>query len=411
MIEAAPIDVKVESIPPNHKIKTVQLDFRDIVHKASTSNALRKTLEDEAALHGAKLSTEKFDNVIHAIEDGALDGFMMFSENAQHVTEAVGGAVQFPTVFTEWNATDNKFVYYPAVFSEDLYITRAFSQSRHERQSKEGRTNLGHGTTYTLQRIISSAKGRCKDKPFGMVARARIAEHATGNIAIHKIYEKFGAHQETDVNKPVMVFTAEPDIYPESMFNINVSTLSKIVKDGELSQAAIFAVSWASPDLTQMISATFTKAFSTYLGEPVVRVQFVSNGKLRNQSILPQVVTEMLDAGREIAVQRKWYKRYTGSSNVPFHSLRIHALGEDRILSALKTIGASPRKIGEECTMCPAAIDYNNIPKAILGGCTLPTATPFIEGAKTAIAAYRSQFDSYRQPTPTRSSQIFQRAP
>jgi len=390
------------------RLKTVRLDFNDVVHEASLTNALSEILKAEADLHSAPFKHQSFHHVVRAIKNKDLEGFLLIGQTLDGRKQVAGGAIQFPTVFTEYNTSTRSFDHYAADYSEDLHFYHNYAHA-FKNDLNENALGTGLGTGYTRQRIVDSTKGRRNEKPFGMVSRARIAEHATGNVAIHKVYEKFGALQETNPDKPILTFKQQPVMPAGNEYDLDVIALGMPSKAGDLINQKVFAVVWEGYNSKQSLCMSFTKAFSTYAGSPVIRAQFTSGQALPETEELQRIVFEMIEAGRCLASKRGWYKDYTGSKEIPYNSLRIHAHGEDNVSNALRSIGAVPRDVGN-CRMCPSIIDFNNIPDGILGKVKLPSSTLFATYPTTIRAARDAGSTGYGRGYLSQSTQIHARA-
>jgi len=373
-----------EQADADHPLTIARINAKDEIHGA-VFEPLLQTLSAEAELHGTVIDESQFTHVISAIKEGDLSSYILMGRTIQGVTQFAGGAVQFPSLCAEFNELRDTWEYFPADASEDLYIhelySKAFRAKNGQMLAKKPDSNVrGVGLSYILQRIVASAKGRVKERPFGMVAMARKAEHATDNPSIHAIYKKLDAIHESDPNRAVLTFMDGPIISPKSDAGLDVVTLFVPKKGGyDIKAPSIFVITWKNnKSLRPNIVLTVTKGFSTYLGRPVTVGDFSSVGKLPCQKKLGVVLASMIEAAREVATHREWYTPYTGSPIVTHNSLRLNALKEDAIHHALREeVGAIPRQLSSNCIVCPTIVKYRNIPQDLLGHQILPDPVPF----------------------------------
>jgi hypothetical protein len=148
----------------------------------------------------------------------------------------------------------------------------------------------------------------------------------------------------------------------------------------------VFVTSW-SGNQGERIVASFTEAISTFSGQPIVRVQFTSNGQLPNREILKDALASLVMAGRtEISARKHLSNTNVWNLDDARMVMRIHALNEPEIGLALKEIGAKPRMIGIH-PMLPVMTNFKNTPKNVLGF-AIPIATPFVS---TPLVQVREQ--------------------
>lgn len=361
-------------LPSEVKASVVRMDISDAVHGAALGEVIYKIIDGDAKTHNAVFDKDNFNRVINAIRCDKLQSYLVILECDGGVPKFAGGTTQFSTVFTEWNG--HAFEHYPAVYSEDTYVSAEMSEEFRKRtKCKRFPNGLGLGTYFTQERIRLSVAGSNKDKPFGMTSRARISENASDNKPIVNILDKLGA--TVDKKAKIGILKFEKDAlknYKKSLVFVETEGLASLSsEDGFVSHRNIFTTKWDSADEEQQIVATFTEAISTFSGLPVVRVQITSNNNLPEHGVLKDVLAALICAGQEEIEKRKWMVDETVGVLPTF---RIHALNESEIACALQEIGANQRILGVR-TMMPIALDFRKIPINAFGH-KLPDAVPFV---------------------------------
>ena len=361
-------------LPKGLRVKVTRMNASDPVHGVVLGDTLYKVIEEEAKAHGEPFDGRNFDKVLEAIQANKIQAHFLIVNGMGPLPRVVGGAIQFSTVFTEWNG--ESFLHYPAVYSEDTYVSSESSSAfRKLTEGGDFPRGIGLGTYFVCERIRLAVSGEKEDRPFGLSASCRVAEHAAGNAQIMGIYKKLCATQEVDRINTVLQFEEfPPHLDIDTHITVQVHSLSSCMDGCDRSHPNVFVVTWASSDRKERLSASFTEALSTFTGAPLVRVQFTSNGALSSSSecSLKKVLSAILSAGEAEIVNRGWIGN--GSDSV-FSAMKLHALHEPRIVNTLRNMGAVTRLLGVR-PMQPTVIDFRNIPSEIFGQ-ALPVAVPF----------------------------------
>jgi hypothetical protein len=383
----SPYDQQLKSQSGGVQVGVVRLDGSDIVHVAALGKWLREFIEESAKVHDTDISDEGFNNVIAALAANKIQAYFLIVgwENCQ--PQFAGGAIQYPTVITEWNG--NSFEYYPAIYYEDTYVLPELSAEYRARISKtKAADRVGLGTYFRRERIKFSVTPEDGGAPFGMISRGLIGECSSDNApSIHSL-KKLRAVLG-DAENAVLQLN---DI-PSTFIGRRGATLTTYGLSSPLVDAAarsnVFVTKWSSGDGEQQLAATFTEAISTFNGEPVVRVQLASNGYLPHEESLKDILSALIVAGRTEIIERQWLIKSRNITD-PLSAMLIHVHGPlevapilKRITSAFAEMGASQRLLGPH-RMLPLIANFGDIQDEALGF-KVPSAKP-LQLLKTRIA-------------------------
>jgi hypothetical protein len=337
-------------LPGGVKISVVRVNGADTVHGTVLGDVLYKVIENEAQTHGATFNGPGFNNVIEAIKKNKIQAYFVIVAMENCRPQFAGGAIEFPTVITEWNG--KKFEFYPGVHGEDTFVVPEISKTFRERTG-----GMGLGTYFMHERIRLALTNELGTAPFGMTSRGRVAEFSSHSTAMVKLLTKLGATLGAEQEGAILQFdSAANDIRRKRGVFVETEGLgSKFGENSILTQSNAFVTSWSGNNGNQRIVATFTEAISTFTGEPVVRVQFTSNGNLPKGDELKDALAALITAGRAEIVRRKWLPK--SAEVLPV--MRIHALREPEIVSALMELGAVPRMLGPH-PMLPVVTNLKN---------------------------------------------------
>lgn len=141
----------------------------------------------------------------------------------------------------------------------------------------------------------------------------------------------------------------------------------------------VFLVNWSSLDNLNKICASFTLGISSFVGAPIIRVQFTTNGILGiSHDELQDVVASLITAGGQEALQRSWLP----SMHDLMPSMRLHALYEPKIVKTLRGLGAQTRFLGPR-PMQPTIMEFKKLPEKYFAQ-ALPQPSAFEVRAKQA---------------------------
>jgi hypothetical protein len=215
-----------------------------------------------------------------------------------------------------------------------------------------------------MERSITNRYG---DAPYGMSAQGLIGECSSDNAPSIASLKNLGAAIAKN-ETPILVFEDHIlGIPPKQKISVEISSLAN--QTGIPSHTNIFVAQWCGENGEQ-IAASYTEAISTFTGEPVVRVQISSNGKLPDAEHLQDVLYALIEAGDTEIMNRSWID---GNNTSSLSCTRIHALDEIEIVEALKGLGAQPRVLGGN-PMIPISISFAN-----------DAAIPFVIEKRTQI--------------------------
>ncbi|MCL2468907.1 MAG: hypothetical protein FWF24_01575 [Alphaproteobacteria bacterium] len=348
----------------------------DVIHCSTLGGVLRDTIRHEAKAHSAAFDPVGFRQVMRAMSGGDVE--VLFFAAAWDVCDPkiVGAAINFRSLFLQRNGRDIDV--HHGIYSEDVCLL--FPKMREiilERPRTKDLPEKGLGMPFIQASIDYYSRHGFKD---GTIPIGQAFEFAPSNSKIIAIKEKLGAtlgHGEESA-----LLRIAGDRFPDSIFKLPVEVRFVPLANGTIDPNN-FVVSWESADSRQKIMASFTKGISTFKGTPVTQCQFISNGKIPNTGILQCAVASILQAAEHEIGERCWGSLakpwHEVSPNVPLGGsaqdvfaalfkaqnvallspkrsvpllgvipppLHIHALQEPEIVSALKSLGAKQRMLG-----------------------------------------------------------------
>lgn len=345
-------------------ISLVRANPNDTMHSESVARELRKVIANTAGGHGVEYDGKNFAKVLAAYKQNRLQAYFLIVDrkDCEPINDLptpiyAGGAIQFPTVITEWNG--RSFVHYHGIYCEDTWVDRRVSDEvRALTKTKEFPKGIGLGTFNIHGRIILSASDSEENN-----ARGRISENATDNMIQLAILSKLGVNIDLP-DGAVVQFDNTTPIKSSLTVTITANDFAyQDVKDGSINVLPyVFLTPWSNLDGSQQIVGTHTQGISTVTGKTIIRSQFTSNGNLPPPNELQNILAEMVWVGREVALEKGWAENNTEV----FPIMRVHAYGREMV-EALKASGGTPRYFGfnnsdEPHLMAPAVVNYGQIP-------------------------------------------------
>jgi len=342
---------------PSNNVELNILRIKGVLKPGKEISWISSIINGDAAAHGTTTDDYCLEKVVRSINSGKAQAVFLKASLEGKELEFAGGAIESPTVYTQWDGND--FVHLPAIYVEDLRIFPNSSELfRKNTISKQNPKGIGLGTWFTHERIRLSIGGKEVEPSFGSISAAKISENIADNGRMRHIAK--GLKADIGANdEPVLEIESDlPKIEKKPSVNI-ISEM--LVKNHEANiDPNVFVMRWKSLNDEQQIAASFTDAISTFTGKPVIRVQITSNGNVPNNAILKDVISAIIESGKAEAIQRNWSGQ-PGECPV----MRIHAVNESKIHNALKEIGARPRFLGAH-PMVPVITDYTKIPSEIV---------------------------------------------
>jgi hypothetical protein len=352
-------------------ISLVRANLDDAIHCESVGRELRRVITNDAKEHGVEYDERNFAKVLAAYRHNRIQAYFLIvdRECCEPIKESptplyAGGAVQFPTVITEWNG--HSFEHFHAIYSEDTWVDRHISDEvRALTKGREFPRGVGLGTFNTQGRIMLSASGSAEHN-----ARGRISETAADNAVQLAIFSKLGVSIDLP-NGAVIQFDSTTLIEPSRTVTVKVSDFAfQNANNASVSVLPyVFLTPWSNSDGSQQIVGTHTQGISTVSANTIIRSQFTSNGNLPPPNELRNIMTEMVSVGRAEAREKEWAKDDNGNAQT-LPIMRVHAYGREMV-DALKAVGGKPRHFGfnkrnEPHFMAPAVINYTQIPNTEL---------------------------------------------
>lgn len=357
-------------LPNGVRVCLTRADHSDQIHCVTVAQEVYRVIENDALFHGVKYDGKGFQKILDAFKQNRVQAYFLIVERESCLPAFAGGAIQFPSVITEWNGRN--FEHYPATYSEDTWVDRTISDDiRKLTVSPEYPKGIGLGTLNTQGRIRLSTSGKIEDLPYGMVSKGRISENAVDNHAQLAILAKLGAHLKGGA---IFQLNAATPINEHNAIDVSVHGLGAPAAGNGIVRVLpnVFLTAWSNSDGSQRVVGTHTEAISTTTGDTIVRSQFLSNGNLPAASeTVGNILASMMAASRTEVCKRGWTaENEPGLDTSPI--IRAHA-HEKEIVTALTRL-AEPRYFGEHL-MAPVAINYASIPDHVLGA-KLPLAKP-----------------------------------
>jgi len=387
------------------KTSVFPMNGEDLIHQSALGKSLYDLVEHEAKAHQADFNGANFNKIIEAVKANKIQAWFIVAGWEQCLPRVLGAAVEFPTVFTEWDG--NEFKHYPGVYGEDTCIQpKVLRELIKERPSnKSFPPDLGLGLYFEQERMRLM---RAENSPYyGMTPKGRIGEVSAHSTNMLRLLDQFGSEIGAEQEDPIL----EMQGITSTMRNrlpvaVEVQSLTPD-SDSLATLSNVFVASWASDDEKQRLAASFPEAFSTFTGENIVRVQLTSNGNLPYGDKLKEVLSSLLIAGEEEVRERRWGKpalhkqlkprspiiyihappserlKAVWDSNKedllhprlglepelflggPPPLMRIHAIGEKEVVKALKGMGLQDRMLGPH-VMQPASLDLGKMPVDIM---------------------------------------------
>ncbi|MGB4056709.1 MAG: hypothetical protein WBK77_01345 [Alphaproteobacteria bacterium] len=231
-----------------------------------------------------------------------------------------------------------------------------------------------------------------------MAARGRVGEYSAHSSTMIKLMTGLNATLGTEQGGTILEIDGLTRVMQDKW---KLPVEIKDIPAGKETYPNIFLAQWSAEGGKQQIVASFTNGISTFTGDPVTRVQITSNGSLPNPGTLQNVLASLLAAGQDEVQARQWgtskeklpqspaipllgssreiyaalitasqnellspiigaTPRHVWNSKPPL--MRIHALKEPEINTALKAMDAQTRILGTH-PMLPAVIDFKNMPQ------------------------------------------------
>ncbi len=374
-------------LPNGVRVCLVRANHLDSVHNTTVANELFRVITNDAKAHGVSCDGKGFEKVLEAFKKNKIQAYFLVVERENCLPTYAGGAIQFPTVVTEWNG--EAFIHYPALYSEDTWVDRDISVA--VRTLTAGTSafpkGVGLGTLNTNGRIALSVSGGSEDMPYGMVARARISENASDNVRQLAILKKLNATLGAN-ESGIYKFDISNNI--TQSVDIKICGFASKNGNGRMFNLLgnVFKTHWSTPDGSQQIVATHTEAISTTTGETIIRSQFMSNGNLPSVDLTREVVKSMIAAAREEAAlpERGWT---LNNESGPTPIVMAHAF-EAGLVKAFEEASGEIRSFGSH-RMVPSIVNYKNIV-----GFNAPAAKPLEviepnEAARSVKQGYEQQ--------------------
>jgi hypothetical protein len=358
------------ALPRGAFAKSVLMSANDIIHWSMLCDKLGKVVEGDAKAYGVELVTKDLSGVLEAAKNGIIQVYFLIVGWDGGQPQFAGGAIEFPTIMTEWNGKD--FEHYPAVYAEENYVSAEVSEEFRKRTKDESNPKgVGLGRFFIHQRILQSVINGSDCAPFGMPSRGCVGEMDPNNDAVNSILGKLDPSFRDDSGVILELNSAAVCVHRNSEVAVTIDNVASNI-DGQniVVQPAAFVASWSSPR-GERIVASFTRAISTFTGKTVVRVQFASNRNIPAQDQLEDAMAGLISAGQAEIGNRKWLTRESGAPGPIDVPMRIHAFAEPRLVAALRELGATTRVVGAR-TLVPIVTDFKRVSTDALG-ITLPT--------------------------------------
>ena len=395
---------KFTLLPGGLKASVLHMNRQDLMHHSAMGDVLRSVIEHEARAHHANFQAGQFSKIIDAVKDNKISAYFMLAGWDICRAKMIGGSVEYATVLTEWD--ENKFRHYPAIYGEDTCIMRSKLRELIQ-ECPAGKVlpqNIGIGEYFERERIKRWITNEYGDAPLGQRGRARIGEFSGHSAAMIKVLNDLGATRGVEPEGTILEINGLTRAMKDK-WRLPVD-IAAIATDKSDLYPNIFLTQWSGEGSKQQIVASFTNGISTFTGDPVTRVQFTSNGNLPNSGVLQSVLASLLATGQEEIETRGWgstkeqhiqspiisdgvsrqeiYAALLSSSqdemlvrkigaahhpriwNDEAPIMRIHALKEPAIASALSAMDAQTRMLGSH-PMLPVVMDFKNVPQRILG--------------------------------------------
>ena len=309
--------------------------------------AFRELIRFEAKSHDTTFNEAGFPRLVKASQRGDIEVLFLMAGN-----EIAGGTVLFPSINVHYNSDTDGFEYLPAMHCEDMAIFEGF-----------GGRGLGTQFLDDVVRFLNSKNGS------GLAQTAIVGEHSKHAVKMLKMMGRLNTTFAPE-DESILIF-GRGGIRPKPQLigfeaKTKLENLSFITSgpDPRVStRNDVFIISWP-PNRGRRIVAACTIGISTFTGDPVVRVQFKSNGVFPRTVELHCIIDEILKtAGVEI-LRRNWTE-----GRDPTSLFRLNATGESEIRDVLTNMGASARFLGPH-SMHGHVIDFRNISKEVLAnGC------------------------------------------
>jgi hypothetical protein len=335
----------------NAALDVVRLNGADSVHLAAFGQQFCEIIEHEAKAFGAAFDSASFNRVIDAVSSRKAQAYFLLAGKEACRPHFIGASIQFMSVISKWNGQD--FEHFRAPYIEDMCISSLRLSSFIRSRGLVFGKDVSLGTKFMQGMVNASIENSYADTPVGVSGRGFIAEYAPDGKQIIRVLKKFGATLGQEHTSAIMELD-NTSLHPS--VDVDVQGLASDNED----YSDIFVVSWANATNQQRIIANFTEAISSFTGEPIIRVQFSTNGCLPSKEIMPEIMKSMLAEGAAEAAARNWFEGQTANAK-----MRIHVLEEPQIISALQATGASPRMLGNR-PMLPLVTDFRNSPSGIL---------------------------------------------
>ena len=280
-------------LPGNTRVCVGRLDGES----PSSLSVIDHAILHDGTAHNAPVNNKAAIKLHRAVKTAKVDAWCPRVDG-----KPAGASIEFPSILTQWDAAKREFTYYAAIYGEDTSVFADTSKAVRERTKSAGNPKgIGLGTFFEKERIRHWVENATKEAPFGLVPVARIGEYSPHSAAMISIFTKLGAKLGTE--KHGIKEVDGHSIVPKWPVDVEIKGFQS--PDGK-SLNHIFATEWKSRDGSQQISASFTEGISTFTGNPVVRVQIMSNGNLPDKAMLKDVLDSLLVAGQTEIDKREW---------------------------------------------------------------------------------------------------------
>jgi hypothetical protein len=358
---------QLKLFPGNVRAGVVRMNGADLVHHVMLNEALYKFIEAEAKTHEAAFQGGNFEKVIDAVVSNKMCAYFLVVESENCRRSIAGGATEIPTVITEWNGLD--FEHRAGVYGEDTYVSPDKSEAFR-------RLTGGHGlgSFFVHERIRLSLTNEFGSSPFGMISRGRVAEIAEDNAVVGRILHRLDPTYRSQDCVIVQIDPRAPPFRRGRRIPVQTEGLASEHDHNRVHILPnVFVTAWS--DGHQKLVASFTEAMSTFSGEPVVRVQFTSNGALPVGDRLKDILAALISEGRLEIMRRKWLSQSGNVRNLADSRMimRVHAFDPD-IVSALREMDGQPRSLGPH-PMIPVITNLRNTPAGAVDF-PIPAAKP-----------------------------------
>ena len=390
-------------LPRGLKAGVLHMSGQDLIHQSVLGDVLCSVIEHEAKAHNALFLADQFNKIIEAVKEGKISAYFLLAGWENCRPKIAGGSIEFPTVITKWEG--NEFKHYPAIYGEDTCIlSKALRELVRERpEGKNFPENIGLAEYFEQERIRRWTSNEFGDAPLGMAARGRVGEYSAHSKAMKKVMSRFGGTLGEEQDGTILEINGLTQAMKDK-WKLPVETGGLTAENGA-SSPNIFLTRWSGEDGRQQLCASFTNGISSFTGDPIVRVQITGNGNLPNAGILQSALASLLAAGQEEIQARHWgssKEQRAKSPVIPLHgsqqeiyaalseasqdemfvrrlgrvdlspifggsvpTMRIHAIQEPGIVSALQAMDAQTRMLGPH-PMLPVVMDFANAPKESL---------------------------------------------